>query len=282
MKTVGITACSNGQAPEYRLQNLQLIQYLESLGCHVLESSCIYAQNGAFSGTAQERGAELMRLFAHPEVEEIYDISGGDLANQVLDFLDYDVIQKSKAVFWGYSDLTTILNGIYAKTGKAGVLYQVKHLVAGAFSEKQRARFEHREALFCPEYSFVQGNYMEGVLVGGNIRCFLKLAGTLYFPELQDKILLLEARGGEAPQMAAYLAQLKQMGAFSKLNGILLGTFTAMERNESTPDILTLVKEAAGENLPIAVTKEIGHGADAKAVMIGKYTVLKNEFLTKS
>lgn len=39
----------------------------------------------AFSGTGAERAAELMRFFNDPEVEEIYDISGGDLANQVLD-----------------------------------------------------------------------------------------------------------------------------------------------------------------------------------------------------
>ncbi len=93
----------------------------------------------------------------------------------------------------------------------------------------QRRRFENRTALFDPQVRFVQGEKMEGVVVGGNIRCFLKLAGTRYFPDLWDKILLLEAYGGEVPQMATYLAQLKQLGAFEKVGGILLGTFTAME-----------------------------------------------------
>ena len=111
---------------------------------------------------------------------------------------------------------------------------------------------------------------MKGVVVGGNIRCFLKLAGTRYFPDLQDKILFLESLGGEVPQMATYLAQLKQIGAFKKVNGVLLGTFTTMEQKHCEPDIITLVKEICGREMPIAKTAEIGHGDDSKAIVIGR------------
>ena len=88
MKTVAIVACSNGQKEEYRSQNEELARYLEETGHKVLWSNDIYEKNAAFSGTGAERAAELMRFFNDPEVEEIYDISGGDLANQVLDGLD--------------------------------------------------------------------------------------------------------------------------------------------------------------------------------------------------
>ncbi|MBR3153705.1 MAG: LD-carboxypeptidase, partial [Lachnospiraceae bacterium] len=66
------------------------------------------------------------------------------------------------------------------------------------------------------------------------------------------------------------LAQLKQIGAFEKVSGIILGTFTAMEQNHCVPDIVTMVKEYARPEIPIAVTRDIGHGDDAKAIMIGK------------
>lgn len=270
MKTVAIVACSNAQKEEYRSQNEELARYLEETGYKVLWSNYIYEKNAAFSGTGAERAAELMRFFNDPEVEEIYDISGGDLANQVLDGLDYAAIRRSRAVFWGYSDLTTVINAIYAQTGKSSVLYQVKNMVWGEVKEVQRRRFENRAALFDPQVRFVQGEKMEGVVVGGNIRCFLKLAGTRYFPDLCDKILLLEAYGGEVPQMATYLAQLKQLGAFEKVGGILLGTFTAMEAHACSPDITAMVREAAGTKLPIAKTQEIGHGNDAKAIRIGE------------
>lgn len=131
MKTVAIVACSNAQKEEYRSQNEELARYLEETGHKVLWSNDIYEKNAAFSGTGAERAAELMRFFNDPEVEEIYDISGGDLANQVLDGLDYAAIRRSRAVFWGYSDLTTVINAIYAQTGKSSVLYQVKNMVWG-------------------------------------------------------------------------------------------------------------------------------------------------------
>ena len=156
------------------------------------------------------------------------------------------------------------------RSGKSSVLYQVKNMVWGEVKEVQRRRFENRAALFDPQVRFVQGEKMEGVVVGGNIRCFLKLSGTRYFPDLCDKILLLEAYGGEVPQMATYLAQLKQLGAFEKVGGILLGTFTAMEAHACSPDITALVREAAGTQIPIAKTQEIGHGDDVKAIRIGE------------
>ena len=38
---------------------------------------------------------QLMKLFNDPDIKEIYDISGGDMANQILDYLDYDRIAES-------------------------------------------------------------------------------------------------------------------------------------------------------------------------------------------
>ena len=53
------------------------------------------------------RAYKLMEAFSDPEVTDIFDISGGDTANGILSYLDYEAIRNSRAVFWGYSDLTT-------------------------------------------------------------------------------------------------------------------------------------------------------------------------------
>ena len=270
MRKVGIVACSNAQKEEYREQNEALVRFLQSIHIEPVLSSCIYGTQDLPFRAPEERADQLMRMFNDLDIEEIYDISGGDLANQILDDLDYEGIAKSKAVFWGYSDLTTVINAIYTMTGKASVLYQVKHMAYGNSTLLQRARFQNRDELFSPAFRFVQKTAMKGVVVGGNIRCFLKLAGTRYYPDLEGRILLLEAYGGEVPQMMTYLAQLQQLGAFRKVNGIILGTFTAMEQNHCVPDILTMVKEYAHPETPIAVTGDIGHGDNAKAIVIGK------------
>ena len=89
-------------------------------------------------------------------------------------------------------------------------------------------------------------------------------------PDLTGKIMLLESFSGTVAKMETYLAQLSQLGAFDKVAGVLLGTFTEMEELECKPDIVTLLQQYVKEDIPIAVTKEIGHGADSKAIVIGK------------
>ena len=123
---------------------------------------------------------------------------------------------------------------------------------------------------------------MSGILVGGNIRCFLKLAGTEYFPDLPGNILLLEAYGGDEPQFLTYFSQLEQLGAFQKVSGILLGTFTQLEREKGAEQVWRLLKDFVPEPLPVAKTAFIGHGTDSRAAVIGeKYCFCSQELSKK-
>ncbi len=276
---IGIVCCSNGQKREQQTKIKTLEDTLTNMGLHPVFSDCIYEKENIFSGNATERADAFMHFYKDEDIKEIFDISGGDVANGVLPYLDYDIIANSSKMFWGYSDLTTILNAIYTKTGKPSVLYQIKNLI---YDKKEQQINDFRNSLvyggtdlFNLSYKFVQQDKMQGIVVGGNIRCFLKLAGTEYMPDLNGKILLLESYSGTVAKMETYLCQLQQLGAFDKISGILLGTFTEMETEKCIPDIVTLVKKIARENLPIAVTKDIGHGTDSKAIVIGRELYLK-------
>ena len=276
---IGIVCCSNGQSREYAGEIGHLEMVLQSIGLQPVFSDHIYVTKEGGSSTGQERAAALMNFYRDEEIKGIFDISGGDLDNGVLPFLDYDVIADRVKIFWGYSDLTTVLNAIYAKTGKASVLYQIRNLIYD-HAERQSADFTISviyggDDLFRVERRVLpaaDGNHgkLHGIIVGGNIRCFLKMAGTEYMPDLTVKILLLEPYSGTAARMETYLCQLEQLGAFRKVSGVLLGTFTEMQEKKYEPSIETLVRRFAGEDMPIAVTKQIGHGTDAKGIWIGK------------
>lgn len=272
---VGIVCCSNGQPVDNREKIIQLQETLKSIGLIPVLSKHIYQNDSVFCGTAKERAESLMKFYQDSEIKAIFDISGGDLANEILELLDYDQIAATDKMFWGYSDLTTIINAIYAKTGKSSVLYQVRNVV---YHHKEEQLYNFRESIIHEKnnlwefpYRFVQGEQMEGIVIGGNIRCLLKLAGTEYWPDMTDKILLLEAYSGKIPQMVTFLNQLKQIGVFRKVQGILLGTFTQMEKEECSPDIVQLVKQYVGNEIPIVKTQKIGHGTDAKGIIIGEY-----------
>ena len=279
IKKVAIVCCSNGQNRKYSEKITELVNTLADLGIETVFSPYIYGDENGYCGTATERAESLMKFYRDDSIDAIFDISGGDLANEILHLLDYEVIKKSGKLFWGYSDLTTVINAIYAKTEKTSVLYQVRNLVYKD-CEEQMKRFaktvnHDSKELYDINYTFLQGKELSGVVVGGNIRCLLKLAGTEYWPDLQDKILLLESYSGNVARMVAYLSQLKQLGAFEKVQGILLGTFTEMESQGYSPTVWEMLREYIDENLPVAVTKEIGHGTDSKAIVIGEKLILK-------
>lgn len=277
---IGIVACSNGQPLTNKNKIESLLLQLKNLNLNPICSEYIYEVNSPFNGSAKDKGKAFMNLYKNHEVKAIFDISGGDLANEVLDYLDYNYIAQNPKPFFGYSDLTTVLNAIYSQTNNSVYLYQVRNLIYSD-SENQKANFinslfNDKDDLFNFSYKFIQGKSIEGIVIGGNIRCLLKLAGTKYMPDFTDKVLFLESMGGEAGLMSAFLNQLKQMGAFDKIRGLLLGTFSKMQENNISPTIEELIiKTIDNPNLPVAKTEEIGHGATSKCIIIGKSINLK-------
>ena len=275
---IGIVCCSNGLLENQADTINMLVQILQRSGFEPVLSPYLYGDENGYAGTARQRADALMDFYRDDTIEEIFDVSGGDMANEILPYLDFQTIAYAKKHFWGYSDLTTVLNAIYARTGKVSVLYQIRNLTY-EHSQQQITDFlgtvlGGTSALYDFPCEFIRGSHMEGMVVGGNIRCLLKLAGTQFWPDMREKILLLEAWGGKVPQMVTYLSQLIQIGAFKKVNGILLGTFTQMEQSECQPDMSQLILEFAEKKTPIARTSLIGHGTDSKAIRIGHHLKL--------
>lgn len=279
-----IVCCSNGQDNSQRIIIEKLSDTLYELGLKPVLSPVMYTESSVFPGTVRERAEALMSFYRDDEITAIFDISGGDIANMILPYLDYEVIADNPKPFWGYSDLTTVLNAIYTKTGNIGVLYQLKNLIwdeSGVQKKNFAAYCGQNKELFNFNYSFLQGASMKGIVVGGNIRCFLKLAGTPYFPDLNKKILLLEGMGGDVPQYATYLGQLNHLGVFEQVSGILLGTFTKMEQERRKPTVEDMLLELLhnGESkmmqeLPVAKTGDIGHASSARAIVLGRELLL--------
>lgn len=279
--TVTLIGCSNPQALDYKPKIDELIQVLESFGLKVIVSPCIYEREDGFNGSAKEKAKVLMDAYKAPEIQAIFDLSGGDLANEVLGELDYEVFKTYpyKPIF-GYSDVTTVLNGLYAKANLATYLYQIRFLI-GPYGELQKERFrkslfEDQEDLFNLDYHFIQGDTLEGEVVGGNIRCLLKLAGTPYMPNFKDKVLVLESYSGGIMQMSTYLNQYKQLGIFKQIKGIILGKYTVMEAENMKPSIEELLLKIVDDpNMPIVKTGDIGHNMDAKCIKIGQKIYFK-------
>lgn len=267
---VGITACSNPLTQGQR----GMVEELKSLLCNMDLTPVCWEGLYREKVSGRERADAVNACYRDPKIRAVFDVSGGDLANETLEYLDYEAIRRDPKPFWGYSDLTVILNAIYVKTGLPSFLYQIRNLCKSQAAQQQdefrRSVMGGQEILFQPSWTFCQGDKMEGVVVGGNIRCFLKLAGTPYMPDLKGKLLFLESLGGGEEQIRSLLCQLKLTGAFSRIGGLLLGTFTRLEEDKKNPSAAELVLEIAQQpELPVAVTGQVGHGGGSKCLKIG-------------
>lgn len=278
---IGVISCSNGLSIKNKNIIDELKLNLKSLDIEMVEGDTLYAKEyNLFSGTGEEKARALEKLFLDKDIKMIFDISGGDLANEVLDFLDFNLIKENPKPFFGYSDLTVLLNAIYSQCDITTYNYQLRNLI-GKFKEEQMQNFkasfiEGKEDIFNLDYKWINGSHLEGIVVGGNIRCLLKLAGTKYMPDFKDKILFLESFSGNSAKMVTYITQYKNLGVFNEVKGIILGEFTEMERENLKPDIVEILKRVIGEiNIPILKTRDLGHGADAKCIPIGKYLIFK-------
>ena len=269
---IALVVCYNGKKIEDRVRLEKLEVVLKEMSLVPVFSSYIYEDKFSRSASAKCRTNELMKFYEDDSIKAIFDISGGDLANEVLDYLDYDIIRKNNKPFFGYSDLTTVLNGITTKTQQETYLYQIMNILDNV---ERRADFEktlihNKNDLTDISWHFLQGESIEGIVVGGNIRCFLKLAGTEYFPNLDNKVLFLEGMSTTIEGLITHLTQLKQIGVFNKISGLLLGTFTKIEQNFQEKDIYEILKGFVPENIPITKTFEVGHGKDSKILVIGQ------------
>lgn len=271
---IGIVACSNSKTEKDRGKLEALTTFLKaSYQIEAVLAPTIFVKSG--NVPAIERAKALMTFYEDPEIKAIFDISGGDLANQILPLLNYEKIAQRAIPFIGYSDLTVILNAITKKAQVSGVLFQILQIMG----DPTKAALRSFETLFFDQESIILHGYWrsreqlkgEVTLVGGNIRCFLKLAGTPFFPEIEGKVLLLESASGGIERVNAYFSQLEQMQVFDQIAGLIVGDFSELREQNETVKLAGLLKEiASAYHLPVFHTPDIGHQPASTAVPLGK------------
>ena len=270
----GLVSCSNGYDLNKKNDISNLVNLLSRMNLKVALSNSLYKDINNNTHEPINRAQDLMKMYLDKDIKAIFDISGGDLANELLEILDFDLITNNSKPFFGYSDLTVILNSIYKKTNTPSYNYQIRNLVRDNTNTQvmnfSNTLLEGKNDLYNFKYYWVNGNQMEGIVVGGNIRCLLKLAGTEYMPNFNEKLLFLEAFSGDINKIATYIAQLNQLGAFNKIKGLILGEFTEYEKNKNNIKIEDLIKDKIKSNIPIIKTEELGHSSNSKAIPIGK------------
>ncbi|MFY9263548.1 MAG: LD-carboxypeptidase [Actinomycetaceae bacterium] len=219
----------------------------------------------------QRRARLVHDLFIDDSIDVIADVSGGNLANEVLDFLDFELIGAHPKPYVGFSDNSVVCLALYEHAGLRPVLWHadrvltrgVGDLIAIANGQRTQPQLISDSTLLSagsPDYP--------SVILGGNIRCTAKLAGTRYWPTVPDGAwIILEGMSISLPAAATYLTQLRHAGLFANADALILGQFTAIDKSNARADLVTVAHEIT--ELPIWHAPEVGHSQNCAPVTLG-------------
>ena len=94
------------------------IERLESLGLKVTFASHVKDYDPDYMCTNfKDRADDLNEAFKDPNVKAILTVIGGFNSNQMLKYIDFEMIKKNPKILCGFSDITILLDAIYSKTG---------------------------------------------------------------------------------------------------------------------------------------------------------------------
>jgi muramoyltetrapeptide carboxypeptidase len=236
--TIAVTSPAGAVWEEKQIDKFIFI--LNAIGFKVVQGATLKQKYGYFAGTDEFRAAELNTFFADKNIKGIFSMKGGWGCARLLDKLNYDLIKANPKVLMGFSDITTLLNVIYAKTGLVTFHGPVgnsgwnEFTIAAFKSVIMDAGQAELPLSTKPEdtFSVINPGKASGELIGGNLSVLSGLLGSSYLPDFKNKILFLEEVKEEPYRIDKMFTQLKLNGALDKLSGLVLGKFSKCEAEE--------------------------------------------------
>ncbi|MGB3543652.1 S66 peptidase family protein [Rubrivirga sp.] len=209
-----------------------------ALGLEVVFGDHVLARDGYLAGTDQERAGDVTAMFADTEVDALIALRGGWGCARILPHLDYDVIRANPKVLCGFSDVASLLLGVYAQTdlatfhGPNGIsnfsTFTTEHFRSVVMSADRAilANPESSEDALVPRQQrtlTIRGGHARGRLVGGNLTVLSAMAGTPYIPDTAGHVLFVEDVGEAIYRIDRMLTQLGQAGVLEGVAGFVFG-----------------------------------------------------------
>lgn len=249
------------------------LAFLQNQGFNVTFSKNCRETNEFLSSSVRSRVDDLHEAFADKNVKVVMACIGGFNANEILPYLDYELIKNNPKILCGYSDITVLLNAVYAKTGI--VTYHAPHLAAlGFLNEREYTQKYLSECFMCEKpfdvkpsetaqnYTVIQEGECEGNIIGGNLCTLNLLQGTPYMPDISNKVLFLEDDNimGDyfVPEFNRNLQSLLQTDNANTIRGIVFGRFD--ESCKMTEDMIkAIIKDKISPDIPVLFGVDFGH-----------------------
>ncbi|MCI8309770.1 MAG: LD-carboxypeptidase [Clostridia bacterium] len=282
---------------------------LEELGLKVTFAKHVKDFDSDYMCTnAKDRAEDLNEAFRDKNVKAILTVIGGFNSNQILKYLDFDLIKNNPKILCGFSDITILLDSIYAKTGL--VTYYGPHYSSFGMEKGFEYTMDKFKSMFfedgnvivdsSKEWSddawfldqenreFIKNNGMfvinegeaKGTIVGGNLCTLNLLQGTEYMPKFKEPTILFI----EDDEMAGKLFLVEfdrnlvstiMQPYFENVKGIVIGREQKTSNMNKEKWIKLIKSKPELENIPVIAGCDFGHTTPIITFPIGGEAKLK-------
>lgn len=250
------------------------------------------------SSSIESRVADLHAAFADPEVKAILTVIGGFNSNELLPYLDWDLIATNPKILCGYSDITALSNALLAKANL--VSYSGPHWSSFGMRDHFEPTGEwFRNTLMSdqplpltPAHSWsddlwfldqdqrqtfpnegwwsLRTGVAVGRIVGGNLCTLNLLQGTEFMPSLDGALVFCEDDYLTNPvDFARNLTSLLQLPDSEGIRGLVIGRF--QRSSEISREVLDEIirRQPVLRDVPVVANLDFGHTSPLLTIPIG-------------
>lgn len=284
---IGMVCPAGFMEPE---RTMDCINILESAGFIVVVGKTMNSSsNNYFSGSDEERRADLQAMLDDPSIRAVLFGRGGYGMSRIIDQLDFSAFVQAPKWLIGFSDITILLSHVYTRFGIAGIHGPMAAAFIGqgvlSFSVKTLAEsFTTTSYRYnTTPHPFNRTGECQGPLVGGNLTLLVHAIGTPSDMDYRNKILFIEDVGEYLYGIDRMLLHLERAGKLKTLAGMIVGGFTDMKDTVRPfgQTIYELIRDRlAPYNFPVCYDFPVSHGVENYALKCGvthKLTVSNTE-----
>lgn len=261
---------------------------LEEMGFTISFGRYVNESDDFVSTSIKHRLEDLHNAFSDPTVDGILTVIGGFNSNQLLKYIDWDIIRSNPKVFCGYSDITALNNSIYTKTGL--VTYSGPHYSSFGqklhfdytqsyfekmvmsegevqvesssqwFDDQWWVNQDEREAETNVGCAVLNNGDAQGRVLGANLCTLNLLQGTEFMPDLSDSVIFVEDDELAFPaEFDRNLQSLLHLPSFANVKGLVIGRF--QKASKININLLSQIVKTKKElqNIPVIADVDFGH-----------------------
>lgn len=243
------------------------------LGKHILD------RYGYLAGKDSDRAQDVNLMFSDRTIKAIIPMRGGWGCNRILPLLNYSLIRSHPKIIIGYSDITTLLLAINARSQMVTFHGPVATSTWNQFTVDYFKRILFNgEAVTMQNLNpsevrleIIAPGKARGKLVGGNLSVLSAMVGSPYLPFWNKSILFVEEVGEDVYRIDRMLTQLKTTGILNQITGFIFGQCTKCSLGDEPS--FTLMQVLQQHILPLGIPawygSMIGHIKDKFTLPVG-------------